>query len=137
MARRRSGLFKQTWQIAAAMALLVSGCNKTSAPPPAVQPPPDYEAIAAADEAAALERAARAHLSASMTDEQILRAIGVDPASVKLRPGPEILGDGHSTQASYTNETADIEISREPGTPYLFISQMDQGIHWLVKNKKP
>jgi hypothetical protein len=128
---------KHHCQLLCLAALITAGCDKASAPPPAAQLPPDYEAIAAADEAASVERATRAHLSATMTDEQILRAIGVDPASVKLRPGPEIFGDGHSTQTSYTNEMADIEISREPGTPYLFVSQMDQGIHWLVKNKKP
>jgi hypothetical protein len=70
--------------------LATAGCNKAGDPQAA--PKSDYEAMAASQDAADEERAARAHLTASMTDEQILRAIGVEPATVKLKPAPEGYG---------------------------------------------
>lgn len=113
--------------------LAVAGCNKPSDPPPA--PKPDYEAMAAAQDAADEERAARAHLTVSMTDEQILRAIGVDPATVKLMLAPEGYGGPSFKKAAYTNETVDIEISRSLDTGGLLVYGT-QG-RWLVKGKKP
>src|SRR2546421_12232047 len=87
----------------------LAGCNKAPDPPPV--PIPDYEAMAAAQNAADEDRAAHAHLTLTMTDEQVLRAIGVDPAMVKLKPAPEGYGGPNLKKKTYTNESNDIEIS--------------------------
>jgi len=102
-----------------AILLAVAGCNRASDPPSA--PKPDYESMAAAQDAADEERAARAHLAASMSDEEILRAIGVDPAAVKLKPAPERYGGTSFKKTAYTNETIDIEISRSLDTGRLLV----------------
>jgi hypothetical protein len=115
--------------------LALAGCNKASEPPPA--PKPDYEAIAAAMDAADEERAARAHLTAAMTDEQILVAIGVDPASVQLKPAPEGYGGPSFKKTAYTNLAFDIEIERTLDTGGLFVVRLDQGTRWIVKGKRP
>jgi hypothetical protein len=116
--------------------LAVAGCHKASDPAPA--PKPDYEAMAAAADAQAEELAARAHLTGSMTDEQILRAIGADPSKFKLRTAPVESGGG-TIQTSYTNETTQIEICRTPTTGALLVYHMpwnDQQ-RWMVKGKAP
>jgi hypothetical protein len=79
----------------------------------------------------------RAQLTALMTDEQILRAIGVDPAVVKLKPPPEGYNTSTFIKTAYTNETMDIEIDRMPSRREILVVRMDQGIRWIVKDKKP
>ena len=91
--------------------------------------------MAAAQDAADEEHAARDHLTATMTDEQILRAIGVDPTAVKLKPSPEGWTRPSFKHAAYTNESIDIEISRSLDTGNLLVYGT-QG-RWLVKGKKP
>jgi hypothetical protein len=119
--------------ICIAVLLGAAGCNKASDPPPSSKP--DYEATAAAQDAADEQRAAQAHLTASLTDEQILRAIGVDPAAVKLAPAPKGYGGPSFKKTAYTNETIDLEIGRSLDTGDLLVYGT-QG-RWLVKGKKP
>ena len=125
---------KREYILACVAALALAACNKATDLPPA--PKPDYEAMAAAEDAAAEERAARAHLTASMTDEQILRAIGVDPATVKLKPALEGYGGPAFRKTAYTNEAIDIEISRSLDTGALLVYQLD-GTRWIAKGKQP
>jgi hypothetical protein len=113
--------------------LAVAGCNKPNDASPASKP--DYEAMAAAQDAADEQRATQAHLTASMTDEQILRAIDVDPAAVKLKPAPEGYDSPSFKKTAYTNEIIDIEISRSLGAGGLLVYGT-QG-RWLVKGKRP
>src|SRR6184192_2571726 len=84
----------------ALLALSLSGCSRQAAPPPSFQAP-DLNAAARA-------RAVRDGLTSSMSDVQILRALGQDPARLTARVanGP----DGYST--SYTNATTRILITR-------------------------
>jgi hypothetical protein len=116
--------------------LAVAGCKKADEPPPpAAKSDPvltGYESDAAAETCAA-----RDHLTASMTDEQVLRAIGIDPALVKLKPAPPGYGGDGSIKTAYTNETMDIEMSRVPRTGYLLVYSMDQGKRWIVKGNAP
>jgi hypothetical protein len=118
--------------ICIAVLLAAAGCNKASDPP---APQPDFEAMAAVLDAEAEARAAGAHLTLSMTDEQILRAIGVDPAAVKLKPPPEGYNTPSYKKVAYTNETVDIEIDRMLNTGQLLVYGT-QG-RWLVKGKQP
>jgi hypothetical protein len=113
--------------------LAIGGCNKAADPPAAAKP--DYEAMAVALDAADEERATRAHLTASMTDEQILRAIGVEPATLKLKPVPEGWGGPSVIHTAYTSDVVDIEISRSADTGGLLVYGT-QGT-WLVKGKRP
>jgi hypothetical protein len=117
--------------------LAITGCNKTDDPPSASQQEINPAAQMAAEEAAAEERAARIHLTASMTDLEILRAIGIDPALVKLAPAPEGYGGADFIKTAYTNATIDIEISRVPSAGRLLVNQMDHGTRWIVKGKSP
>lgn len=121
-----------SYLICIAVLLVVAGCNKASEPP---APQPDHEAMAAILDAEAEARAAGAHLTTSMTDEQILRAIGVDPAVVKLKPPPEGYNTPSYKKVAYTNETVDIEIDRMLETGQLLVYGT-QG-RWLVKGKQP
>jgi hypothetical protein len=91
--------------------------------------------MATAMDAADEQRAAQAHLTPSMTDEQILRVIGVDPAAVKLKPAPEGYNTASFKKTAYTNETVDIEVDRFLDTGGLLVYGT-QG-RWLVKGKKP
>lgn len=130
---------KRQYNLVCALALAVAGCNKADDPPPAPQPDAESPAAAAAAaDAQAEELAARAHLTASMTDEQVLRAIGADPASFKPRHAP-VESAGGAIQTSYTNETTDIEISRTPGTGALHVYHLpwNPQTRWLVKGKAP
>jgi hypothetical protein len=119
--------------IGSAILLAVAGCNRADDAPSTRKP--DYEAMAAAQDAADEQRAAQAHLTTSMTDEQILRAIGVDPAAVKLKPPPEGYNSPTFNKTAYTNETIDIEVDRLLSTGDLLVYGT-QG-RWLVKGKKP
>jgi hypothetical protein len=113
----------------------MAGCHKAENPPASPPAKADNVLTGYESDAAAEECAARDHLTASMTDEQVLRAIGVDPASVKLKPAPPGYGGDDHVKTAYTNETADIEMSRVPSTGYLLVYSMDQGKRWLVKGK--
>jgi len=120
------------------LVLALAGCGKGKDSAPA--PKPDYEAMAAAMDAADEERAARAHLTSSMTDEQILRAIGADPTMLKLKPAPDGYGGPSFRKTAYTNETTDIEISRSLDTGGLLVYKLmpvGQQNRWLVKGKAP
>src|SRR5689334_5337571 len=109
---------KHHYVLACMAVLAVAGCHKESTPQSA--PQPDYEAQAAEADAEAEERATRAHLTLSLSDEQILRAIGADPASLKPRAAP-VESAGGTIQVSYANETTQIEICRTPSTGALFV----------------
>jgi hypothetical protein len=111
----------------------LAGCNKAGDTQSAQIL--DSEAQAAADEAAAVARAAQAHLSTSMSDDEILRAIGADPAKLKLTRTD--VGNGYI--ASYTNETTNIELTRSASAG-ISVSRMkptDQQGKWFVKPKSP
>ena len=119
--------------------LSMAGCGKSSAPPPAPQSQSNHVVTAAEYDAESEERAARAHLTLSMTDEQILRAIGVNPAEVKLCPAPQGYGgSGDFVKTAYTNETTDVEISRTSKSLLVYQAMpADRQNRWLVKPKEP
>jgi|SRR5882724_10718460 len=109
------------------LALTLAGCEKPSSSPPS--DPAGYSNQLAAARA----RAVQDGLTPLMSDEQILRAIGHDPAALK---GSRADGaDGHST--SYTNETTHIIIARSlvTGISVLRLEPKDRKQLWMLEKK--
>lgn len=119
------GLMRFMHHLTLILALSSAGCAQHDPPAPAVvEAPLILEARA---------RAVRDGLKPSMTDEQILRTIGNNPALLEARSGSGI--DGHMTE--YSNETTLIWITRSlsTGISVLRLRPKEQQQHWMMDTK--
>ncbi|MEO7672826.1 MAG: hypothetical protein ABIU09_01960 [Pyrinomonadaceae bacterium] len=108
------------------LVLVVAGCEKQSTSPSAgVIDSPEIEAARA--------RAVQDGLTPSMSDVQILRALGHDPDVLTSHRTDG--KDGYST--AYTNDTTDITITRSlvTGISVLRLLLKDQQQHWMLETR--
>src|SRR6516162_10685516 len=119
------GLMRFMHHLTLILGLSAAGCAQQDPPTPAVAEPPLIVQARA--------RAVRDGLKPSMTDEQILRTIGNDPALLQARSGSGI--DGHMTE--YSNKTTLIWITRSlsTGISVLRLRPEEQKQHWMMNTK--
>jgi len=108
----------------ALLVLFVPGCEKQPVSPPLTGVTDSPEIVAAR------ARAVQDGLTPAMSDEQILRAIGHDPATLTSRRADGV--DGYSM--TYTKATIDIIITRSvvTGVSVLRLLPKDQRQHWML-----
>lgn len=113
------------FQLVVIAALCAVGCTKQSDSP--------STRISESPEAAtARTRAAQDGLNASMSDEQILRKIGHDPATLTSHRTDGT--DGY--MMTYTNDTTCIFITRSlvTGISILRLQPKERQQHWILRN---
>jgi hypothetical protein len=105
------------------LAVCAAGCGKQE--PVSAPDWPEFTAARA--------RAAHDGLTPSMSDEQILRAIGHDPSALRVHRDDGV--DGHSM--TYTNDKTYIIVSRSlvSGISVLRLHPKDQKQLWMMDKK--
>lgn len=111
-------------QLIVLLVLCVAGCGKQPSSPPT-------HAAESPEDAAAQARAVQDGVTPSLSDEQILRKIGYDPATLssKRDDGP----DGYSM--SYSNDKTYIIITRSlvTGISILRLQPKEQQQLWILR----
>jgi hypothetical protein len=118
------GIMTRHIRLISLLILLAAGCGKQPVSPPLTGVADSPEIVAAR------ARAVQDRLTSSMSDEQILRAIGHDPATLASRRADGV--DGYSM--TYTNVTTHIIITRSlvTGISVLRLRPKDQQQHWML-----
>lgn len=113
-----------SWLIVVA-ALCAVGCTKQSNSP-------STSITESPEDAAARTRAVQDGLGPSMSDEQILRKIGYDPAALTSHRTDGVDG----STMTYSNETTCIFITRSivTGISILRLQPKEQQQHWMLRN---